>query len=380
MLEIAELTKRYPNGTVALSDFSLAVGEGVLGLLGPNGAGKTTLMSIVATVLRPTAGSVRWRGVDALRRPARRPPRARLPAAGLRRLRQAHRRRAAALLRAAQGARRQAAARGGRRDDRPRQPAAGGATAGWASFSGGMRQRVGHRAGAARRPQAADRRRADGRARSRGAGALPQPALASSGTGARSSSRPTSSPTSRRSPSASPSSARGGWCAARRRRSCWRTPSAASTAPWCRPSACRRCSARSPVSSLTRRADGVHVRFVGAGQRRSPARCRSSRRSRTPICSPNVEAGVRHGLARPRRAGGGGDTLAAALAGAPSSPCSCCSPRPSPTCRLRTRTRCPSSGSVGRPALLRASTPPASSAPSWRCSPRCCCRWSASIW
>jgi ABC-type multidrug transport system ATPase subunit len=69
MLEIERLVKRYPNGTVALHDFSLAVGEGVTGLLGPNGAGKTTLMSIVATVLRPTSGSVRWRGADVLRDP-----------------------------------------------------------------------------------------------------------------------------------------------------------------------------------------------------------------------------------------------------------------------------------------------------------------------
>ncbi|HEV8238265.1 MAG TPA: ABC transporter ATP-binding protein [Thermoanaerobaculia bacterium] len=69
MLEITGLTKRYPNGTVALADFTLSLGEGVLGLLGPNGAGKTTLMSIVATVLRPTAGTVRWRGVDALADP-----------------------------------------------------------------------------------------------------------------------------------------------------------------------------------------------------------------------------------------------------------------------------------------------------------------------
>ena len=69
MLEIERLVKRYPNGTVALHDFSLSVGEGVTGLLGPNGAGKTTLMSIVATVLRPTSGSVRWRGADVLRDP-----------------------------------------------------------------------------------------------------------------------------------------------------------------------------------------------------------------------------------------------------------------------------------------------------------------------
>jgi ABC-type multidrug transport system ATPase subunit len=69
MLEIERLVKRYPNGTTALHDFTLSVGEGVTGLLGPNGAGKTTLMSIVATVLRPTSGSVRWRGRDVLREP-----------------------------------------------------------------------------------------------------------------------------------------------------------------------------------------------------------------------------------------------------------------------------------------------------------------------
>ena len=69
MLEISGLTKRYGNGTIALADFTLSLGEGVLGLLGPNGAGKTTLMSIVATVLRPTAGTVRWRGADALADP-----------------------------------------------------------------------------------------------------------------------------------------------------------------------------------------------------------------------------------------------------------------------------------------------------------------------
>jgi ABC-type multidrug transport system ATPase subunit len=70
MLEIDRLVKRYPNGTVALHDFTISCGEGVTGLLGPNGAGKTTLMSIVATVLRPTSGSVRWGGVDVLREPA----------------------------------------------------------------------------------------------------------------------------------------------------------------------------------------------------------------------------------------------------------------------------------------------------------------------
>ncbi len=69
MLEIQGLAKRYANGTIALSDFTLTIDTGVLGLLGPNGAGKTTLMTIIATVLRPSAGRVTWNGEDALRTP-----------------------------------------------------------------------------------------------------------------------------------------------------------------------------------------------------------------------------------------------------------------------------------------------------------------------
>ena len=69
MLQIRSLSKRYPGGTVGLADFSLEVGEGVLGLLGPNGAGKTTLMSILATVTRPTSGTFLWQGRDVVREP-----------------------------------------------------------------------------------------------------------------------------------------------------------------------------------------------------------------------------------------------------------------------------------------------------------------------
>src|ERR1700688_3032573 len=69
MLEIRSLGKRYAGGTVGLADFSLEVGEGVLGLLGSNGAGKTTLMSLLATVTRPTSGTFLWEGRDAVADP-----------------------------------------------------------------------------------------------------------------------------------------------------------------------------------------------------------------------------------------------------------------------------------------------------------------------
>ena len=69
MLSIEALTKRYPNGTLALDGVTLEVGEGVLGLLGPNGAGKTTLMTILATISKPTSGSFSWNGSDGTRNP-----------------------------------------------------------------------------------------------------------------------------------------------------------------------------------------------------------------------------------------------------------------------------------------------------------------------
>ena len=50
MLEIANLSHTYANGTVALDDVNLTIPRGMFGLLGPNGAGKSTLMRTVATL------------------------------------------------------------------------------------------------------------------------------------------------------------------------------------------------------------------------------------------------------------------------------------------------------------------------------------------
>lgn len=38
---------------------------GILGLLGPNGAGKSTMLAMLATLMRPSAGAIRYGGVDA---------------------------------------------------------------------------------------------------------------------------------------------------------------------------------------------------------------------------------------------------------------------------------------------------------------------------
>ena len=76
----AGLTKRYGK-TAALRDVSLQARAGtVTALLGPNGAGKTTMVRILATLLRPDAGTARVGGYDVAREPER--VRARIGLAG----------------------------------------------------------------------------------------------------------------------------------------------------------------------------------------------------------------------------------------------------------------------------------------------------------
>ncbi len=62
-LTIEHLSKRYGENW-ALRELSLRCGPGMMGLVGPNGAGKTTLMRIIATLLEPTEGIIRWNGQD----------------------------------------------------------------------------------------------------------------------------------------------------------------------------------------------------------------------------------------------------------------------------------------------------------------------------
>jgi hypothetical protein len=62
-VDIAGATRRFGR-TLAVDAVDLTLGTGVFGLLGPNGAGKTTLLRMLATVTRPTAGTIRLLGHD----------------------------------------------------------------------------------------------------------------------------------------------------------------------------------------------------------------------------------------------------------------------------------------------------------------------------
>lgn len=63
MIELKGLTKRFGDFT-AVDGLSLTIDTGeFFGLLGPNGAGKTTTISMMSTVLLPTAGEILVDGV-----------------------------------------------------------------------------------------------------------------------------------------------------------------------------------------------------------------------------------------------------------------------------------------------------------------------------
>ena len=64
ILDIRNVSKQYNKDKLGLKNFSLTIENGILGLLGPNGAGKSTLMKIIASISKPTSGTVTVDGVD----------------------------------------------------------------------------------------------------------------------------------------------------------------------------------------------------------------------------------------------------------------------------------------------------------------------------
>ena len=65
MIEIHNLSKQYKKTDFkSLDHISLTIDTGMYGLLGNNGAGKTTLMNILATLLKPSSGTVVINGME----------------------------------------------------------------------------------------------------------------------------------------------------------------------------------------------------------------------------------------------------------------------------------------------------------------------------
>ena len=68
MIEVKNVTKKYPN-IKAVDNISFEIKDGeVVGFLGPNGAGKTTTMNMITGFIEPTDGQIIINGFDIVRK------------------------------------------------------------------------------------------------------------------------------------------------------------------------------------------------------------------------------------------------------------------------------------------------------------------------
>lgn len=66
--KVEHVSKAYKSKKV-IKDISMVFESGVIGLLGPNGAGKTTLMRMIATVEKPSIGTMCYNGENIIESP-----------------------------------------------------------------------------------------------------------------------------------------------------------------------------------------------------------------------------------------------------------------------------------------------------------------------
>jgi len=70
ILEAENVTKTF-GGIIALNRVSFSVQPGeILGIIGPNGSGKTTVVNCITGFVKPSSGTVRFRGRDITGKPA----------------------------------------------------------------------------------------------------------------------------------------------------------------------------------------------------------------------------------------------------------------------------------------------------------------------
>ena len=64
MIEIKNLTKRFPPNVIAVNNLTLDIKTGINGLIGENGAGKSTLLRLIADVYELDEGEIYINGID----------------------------------------------------------------------------------------------------------------------------------------------------------------------------------------------------------------------------------------------------------------------------------------------------------------------------
>lgn len=65
MISLQDVTKQYPDGTVAVHNLTLEVDEGMIcALVGPSGCGKTTTMRMINRLIEPSGGTIQVAGED----------------------------------------------------------------------------------------------------------------------------------------------------------------------------------------------------------------------------------------------------------------------------------------------------------------------------
>jgi zinc transport system ATP-binding protein len=67
IVELRDITVRFPNGVVALDGITLDVNNlDLIALIGPNGAGKSTLLKVILGLIKPTSGTIKLFGIEDL--------------------------------------------------------------------------------------------------------------------------------------------------------------------------------------------------------------------------------------------------------------------------------------------------------------------------
>ena len=65
ILKLEDITKIYPNGTVANRNINIELRKGEIhSIVGENGAGKSTLMKIIFAIEKQTSGKIYYKGEE----------------------------------------------------------------------------------------------------------------------------------------------------------------------------------------------------------------------------------------------------------------------------------------------------------------------------